>query len=137
MDSITHTNFRTNFPTPNKTEIMEMGQIQDRCIHNFKQMLDPDLHTDLQPNLQADPPTDLQADLQMDLQANLQVRMDLQPDLQVHTQGLEATLQPGSPLVSFQSQAETLTGREKSPDLGEEQPFTHATRSLYIYGRNL
>ena len=91
VDSITHTNFRTNFPTPNKTEIMKTGQIQDRGILNFKLMPDPDPHTDLQPNLQADPPMDLQADLQTDLQAHLQVRMDLQPDLRVHTQGLKAT----------------------------------------------
>ena len=80
VDSITH----PNFLTPDKTEIMEISQIQDRCIHNntFRQMRDPDPHTDLQPNLQADPPMDLQADLQTtDLQANLQVRMDLQPDL--------------------------------------------------------
>ena len=111
VDSITHTNSRTHF-LANKTEMemKQMGQIQDRCIHNntFRQMTDPDLHTDLQSNLQADPTTDLQ----MDLQTDLQVRTDLQLDLWVHRQGLEATLQPNSPMVLFQ--AETSTGREKS-----------------------
>ena len=94
VDSINH----TKFITPDKTEIMELGQIQDRCIHNntFRQMRDPDLHTDLQ----EDPPMDLQADLKTDLQTNLQVRIDLQPDLRVH-QGLEAT---NSPLVLFQAE---------------------------------
>ena len=83
MDSITHSDFRTSFLTPNEREAesdMEKKwmrqiqiQIQDRGIHNhtFRQR-NPELKMDLQSNLQEDPPLDLQADLQMDLQANLQ-----------------------------------------------------------------
>ena len=93
-------------------EMKQVRQIQDRGIHStFRQVRDPNPHTDLQPNLQEDPPMDLQADLQMDLEADLQVRTDLQPDLQVHKQGFEGTLQQNSSLVSFQ--AETSTEREK------------------------
>ena len=60
-----------------------MRQIQDRGLHTYKQMRDPDLEVDLQSNLQEDPPPNLQADLPKDLQTDL--HMDLQADLQVRT----------------------------------------------------
>ena len=101
VDSITHSDFRTSFLTPNEREAeSEMEMKQDRGVHNTFRQRDPDVQMDLQSNLQEDPPLDLQADLQMDLQANLQT------DLQVQT-GLGAT--QSSPLVSLQFQTETST----------------------------
>ena len=99
-------------------QILEMGQIQDRCIHNntFRQMRDSDLHTWIYSQIyRRIHPTDLQADLQMDLQAMIfKSGWIYSHDLQVHRQGLEATLQQNSSLVSFKFQADTSTERENS-----------------------
>ena len=99
VDPISHAHFRSNFWTPNRTEVemKQMRQLQDRGTHGYRQqMKNSVLQLDLQSNIQAD--------LQKDLQVNIQVKMDLQPDLQ----GLEGT--QISSLVSFQ--AETSTERE-------------------------